>query len=298
MDNRQIRIHSLSYYTFLLFLAWQTLGAQTLVIDPGHGGKDPGKPRGGRNHNHEKDINLKISLKLGQYIQENLPQVKVLYTRKDDRHLSLEERAEFANKNQADFFISIHANSNGNAKIHGTETHIYSREMKASLRLAQLIEEQFATRAARKSRGIFDNDKRGHNLYVTQYTRMPSVLVETGYMSNPKEEKYLNSNYGQAIIASAIFRAFRSFIQEGPPNENRLAVYRVQIMASPEPIDPEGPTFEKLEDRVEELVKSKDSKYPYKYVIGREYELNKAQKLVKKAADCGFDDAFVILVQE
>lgn len=265
----------------------------TLVIDPGHGGTDPGKPRGSENRLHEKDINLLISLKIGDYIRENLPQVKVLYTRTKDEYLSLQDRAEFANRNKADFFISIHANSSPKSSIQGTETHIYHHKQAASKRLATLIEEEFRLRAARKSRGVIDAAQRGHNLYVTQYTEMPSVLVEVGYLTNPQEEAYLNSAQGQAIIASAVFRAFRTFIQQPIPAENRATYYRVQIMASMQPVDVANSPFAKLEERVYEQIFPDTEKYKYKYLIGREYDLQRARILQKKIVGMGFKDAFV-----
>ncbi len=93
----------------------------TLVIDPGHGGHDPGT-RGDKVL--EKDIALKISLKLGAYIEKNIPGVQSNYTRKEDRYVALDERAIMANKNKADLFICIHANAITNAKAYGTETYV------------------------------------------------------------------------------------------------------------------------------------------------------------------------------
>ncbi len=92
-----------------------------VVIDAGHGGKDPGT-QGPKSK--EKDVALKIALKLGKYIEENLPDVKVVYTRKDDTYIQLEERPKIANRNNADLFICIHANANPNTKAFGTETYV------------------------------------------------------------------------------------------------------------------------------------------------------------------------------
>lgn len=288
------------YLVLCLFLLAQgisnSLKAQSqryiLVIDPGHGGRDPGKPRGSNKNKHEKDINLAISLKLGGYIKDKIAGVKVIYTRTKDEYLSLEERAEIANAAKADFFISIHANSSTSRAIYGTETHIYSYKQPASNKLAQLIQKEFASRAGRKSRGIIDARRRGHNLFLTQYTQMPSVLVETGYLSNAKEEEYLNSSYGQSIIASAIFRAFRSLVQGNPPKENRSAFYKVQLMASSKPIDLDAKVFKKLDETIYEY-KISEGKYRYKYLIGHEYEADRARKLVSLARKCGFKDAFI-----
>src|SRR5687767_8602940 len=92
-----------------------------VVIDAGHGGKDSGT-RGKKAM--EKDVALKIALKLGTYIEKNVPGVKVIYTRKDDRYLDLEARAEIANKAKADLFICIHANSVPGSNAYGTETYV------------------------------------------------------------------------------------------------------------------------------------------------------------------------------
>ena len=223
---------------------------KTVVIDAGHGGKDPGT------HgifSEEKDVVLDVSLKLGEYIKEYMPDVKVIFTRTDDRFLELHERAAIANKNNADVFISIHANAVGKDVIHGTETYVMGLDkvernfevakrensvilleenyeeayadfdpnspesyiifsltqnayLENSLLLAQFIEQQFGTRAGRKSRGV-----RQAPFQVLWQTSMPSVLVEIGYLTNEKEERELNDPSIQANIASGIFRAFRDY---------------------------------------------------------------------------------------
>ncbi len=233
------------------------LRINTVVIDAGHGGRDSGTSGVS---SKEKDIALKIALKLGKTIQQNLKDVKVIYTRSTDKFIKLEDRASMANKNGADLFISIHCNSlpeNTSEKkkqgIYGTETYIMgmhtseanfevskrenavilleegdkevyegfdpnspesyilfslyqSAYLENSLRLADKIEHQFEERVKRKSRGV-----RQAGFWVLYRTSMPSVLVETGYLSNNKEEKYLNDAYGQTLIASGLFRAFRDY---------------------------------------------------------------------------------------
>ena len=86
----------------------------------------------------EKDVALKIALKVGEYIEQNIPGVKVIYTRKDDRYVALDARAEIANKNKADLFICIHANANPNTKAFGTETFVMGEHKdEANLSIAQ-----------------------------------------------------------------------------------------------------------------------------------------------------------------
>ena len=225
----------------------------TVVIDPGHGGRDPGAV--GR-HSREKDLTLAISLKLGQYINEHLPDVKVIYTRQTDEFVGLYRRAQIANENHADLFISIHCNSTRGSAAYGTETFVmglhrseanlevarkenasilfeddymetyggfdpHSPEaniifslyqnayLEQSLSFASLVQDQFRDRAMRVDRGV----KQAGFLVLYQIT-MPGVLVEAGFLSNPREEQYLMSETGQAHIASAIFRAFRDYKQQ------------------------------------------------------------------------------------
>ncbi len=223
------------------------------MIDPGHGGRDPGTSG---KKTKEKDIALKISLKLGEYIEKNLPDVKLIYTRKDDRYLALEERPEIANKAKAQLFICIHANSLPGAPAYGTETYVMglSKEkgnfevakrenevilmdenykeryegfdpkspesyilftlsqnayQESSLRFAQKIEGQFKKKAGRYSRGV-----KQAGFWVLWKTSMPSVLIETGFLSNNKEEGYLATDSGQNQIALGIYRAFKEYKTE------------------------------------------------------------------------------------
>jgi len=222
---------------------------RTIVLDAGHGGKDVGCLGAS---SHEKDIALGITLQLGAYIREYLPDVKVIYTRSSDVFIPLDQRAHIANEKKADLFISIHCNSASNRAAFGTETWvmgmhrseanlevakrenavimleenyedkydydptspvahiIFSIQQYAfqdqSIDLAHTIQEQFRTRAGRKDRGV-----KQAGLVVLYKTAMPSVLVETGFLSNKDEEKFLRSKYGQEIIASAIFRGIRDY---------------------------------------------------------------------------------------
>ena len=227
---------------------------QKVVIDAGHGGRDTGTT--GR-FSKEKEIALEIALELGKTIKRYLKDVEVVYTRTDDSFPSLVDRADLANKNGADLFISIHCNSAPySSRVYGTETYVMGLDKVAgnlevakrenrvilleenyaenyegfdpnspeshilfslyqnayldnSLSLAQKIEHQFKTRAGRRSRGV-----KQAPFWVLWKTSMPSVLVETGYLSNPDEEKDLNDKLKQSYIASGIFRAFRDYKQE------------------------------------------------------------------------------------
>ena len=226
---------------------------KTIVIDPGHGGKDSGTMGTKRFKIYEKHVALAVSLKLGKYISDAFPEVEVIYTRDSDFFLELNERTEIANKSNADLFISIHCDGFTNPKPSGASVFVMGmsklkanmdvamRENSAiylednykkkydgfdpksaesyivfslmqntylnqSLKIAEQVETQFSTRANRKSRGV-----KQAPFYVISRTNMPSILIECGFLTNPKEEEFLHSEIGQDYIASAIFRAFRSY---------------------------------------------------------------------------------------
>src|SRR5690606_14888668 len=206
-----------------------------------------------------------------------------------------------ANSAKANYFISIHCNGTpDNHSTHGTETHINSWDNKESLELAKLIEKDFKNRARRKSRGIKTSDDRHHSLQVLKETNMPSVLVEAGFMSNPIEEKYLNSTNGQEIIASAIFRAFRSYVTKHHPDikftepVEEGPFYWVQIMSSIDKVDTNIPEFKKLNTSVSRVEIETNSIYKYKYLIGKTKDKKEAKKLLKLAQENGFPDAYLV----
>lgn len=244
----------------MMLAAFQPLRKETnaikVVIDAGHGGSDPGTVGA---YTKEKDIAFKVSMMVGNYIEENIDGIEVIYTRTKDESLKLQQRPSMANKHNADLFISIHANSlpksTPQAKknsIKGVEVYvmgaqntnraltvakrensvilleedyeknydfdpqseesyiIYNLAQSAyqenSLVLASLIDDQLKRRAGRDSYGVKQS-----SLYVLWSTAMPSVLVEIGFLSNPKEEKELNDPEVQSYIASGIYRAVKDY---------------------------------------------------------------------------------------
>ena len=221
-----------------------------VIIDPGHGGKDPGAVSKGT---REKDVVLAIGLKLGQFIHESFPEVKVIFTRNTDVFVPLIDRSKLANKNKADLFISLHANFCGTPSTRGTETYVlglhrsednlevakkensvilleedYSTTyegfdpnlsesyimfeltqdiyMDQSLSFADAIQQQFKSKLENSNRGV-----KQAGFLVLRMSSMPSVLVETGFISNPLEAKYLSSEDGQQTIAQSVFEAFKRF---------------------------------------------------------------------------------------
>ena len=220
---------------------------RTIVIDAGHGGHDPGAVNRRLGY-QEKDIVLDVALKVGNYIKEFMPEVDVIYTRDDDTFVKLEDRGLTATRAKGDLFLSIHANSAANSQAYGAEIfflglarsesalEVMKKEnsvlnlengsepvqlseedlliyelanagnIAISERIASMIEDQFRNRAQRRSRGV-----KQAGLMALWHASTPAVLVELGFLSNPTEANYLASEYGQTILASAIFRAVRDF---------------------------------------------------------------------------------------
>lgn len=237
-----------------LFLTLPVLQARekafTVVIDAGHGGKDPGARGSVAN---EKDINLAVALKLGAKISANHDDVKVVYTRKTDRFIELNERANIANRNKADLFISIHTNSvKKGSTARGTETYTLGlartdENLAVAMRenSAILLEDNYQQKYegfdpnSSESYIIFefmqnkhmeqsisfaseiqkcfvsakraDRGVRQAGFLVLRKTSMPSVLVELGYISNRDEERFMRSSDGQNKLANALYDAFERY---------------------------------------------------------------------------------------
>ena len=291
---------------FTLLVLFGSLQAKiTLVIDPGHGGTDPGNLNSTKGLLQEKDLNLAIAKKLGHYVDQFLGhEVDIIYTRTSDKTVELADRVRLANSSNATYFISIHCNSSVKPDVCGTETHIHNLKSQKSRDLAHQVEKQFSTRAARISRGVKQKSDRLGNLYVLRETKMPAVLVETGFMTNTDEEKYLNSDRGQDLTASAIFRAFRDYvkaqhgIQMRTPNDTPKelpVVWKIQIMASTGPVALANPDFKSIKAEVEEVeITNPTSPYNYKYYVGSFEDKKGAKDLLKEVRSGRFKDAFLV----
>jgi N-acetylmuramoyl-L-alanine amidase len=325
-----------------------------IVIDAGHGGRDPGAVGA---ISREKDINLAIALKTGEYIERNIRNVTVIYTRKDDSTVALIDIPKIANKANADLFISIHTNSTNSKNVMGAETWIMGpAKDKANLEVAMkensvmLREEDFSTKyegfnpnisesyimfsltqkvfqaesidLASKIQKEFrervnrnDRDVKQAGFWVLFNTKMPSVLVETGFITNPAEERYLNSKEGQDYLASAIYRACRDYLNEidsksgistekkqdpdeksdtltevnGPTGE---IFYVVQVTTSSSKTDIKPENFKGLKNIKE--IKAQDH---FKYITGSFTDFPDAVQYRKKI-ELIYPDAFVIAVKD
>ncbi|MCU0460687.1 MAG: N-acetylmuramoyl-L-alanine amidase [Bacteroidales bacterium] len=331
----------------------KTNGKWVIVIDPGHGGRDSGAPG---LISKEKDINLSIALKAAKYIRENIKDVSVVLTRDDDSTVDLLERPKIANRNNADLFISIHANGVKSKSVMGAETYVmglavneenlevamkenevilleddYSTKyegfdpkspesyiiftltqnvyQKQSIDLASKIQTQLTESVGRKDRGV-----KQAGFWVLYRTSMPSVLIETGFITNPTEEKYLNSADGQDYLASAIFRACRDYLDElslrsgikvepsSTPSASSTSksvssgqnniTFMVQIAAATTKTEIKPDNFKGLTD-VEEI----NTGERYRYVSGSFDDYSDAARHRKKI-EAIFPDAFVIALKD
>jgi len=294
----------------------------TILIDPGHGGSDPGHKSANASHMAEKDLNLLIAKKFGTYLTSKLSNVKVIYTRTDDTYPTLDQRVEMANSKKVDYFISIHCNASSNTETCGTESHVHSIAALKSVKLAKEFEKEFSGKAGRKSRGVKDTEDREHTLQVLKFTQMTSVLVECGFLTNVKEASYLNTSEGQDIIASALFRGMRTFLkaqhstinftQETTANtepavsstsksgksttqstKETKGSYTVQIMSSKEELSTSGSTFKKLDKSVKRE-KIAETGYKYIYTSGSFSTKESAEKYRDEVRKQGFPDAIVV----
>lgn len=262
-----------------------------VVIDAGHGGKDPGAPG---KKTQEKVITLKIALKLGEMIKKEFRDVSVYYTRDLDEFIELHQRVGLANQKKADLFISIHCNSNPSKSMQGSETYVMGlHRSEANLAIAKtenasiLMEpdyeksydgfdpnsaesyitfslfqnaylEQstdFATIVQEEltRSGLTDRGVRQAGFLVLYKTTMPSVLIEAGFLSNSEEEKFLISQSGQETIASGIFRAFKRFRMK-MEGTNGAVKEEVSETGIPERSTPPPETKRKTENPVKKHV--------------------------------------------
>ncbi len=259
-DNSAKYNRNYAILLFLVFFLFQysfsqkngsaTPAINTVVIDAGHGGKDPGC----HGHSaHEKNVCLSMALKLGDMIQKKYPEIKVIYTRDKDVFVELDERAKIANRNNADLFICIHANS-ATEVVYGVETYvlglhrteaqqaiaerensiIYDEDDKGQkykdvdmspdaiiarqIQLATFLDQSisFASKLQDQFKKIGRSDRgvKQAGFIVLYKTTMPSVLIETGFLTNANEEKFLADSTSQVKMSTAMFTAFENYKNE------------------------------------------------------------------------------------
>lgn len=343
----------------------QSYKINTIVIDAGHGGKDPGCLG---STTKEKDVSLSVALKLGGYISTNFPDIKVVYTRKTDVFVELFKRATIANDSKADLFISIHCNANPSKNPYGAETYVMGlHKSQANLEVAQkenasiLMEDSYSNnydgfdpnsteayivfslyqnayldqslslaalvqKQMKDKVGMYDRGVKQAGFLVLYKTAMPSILIETGFLSNLKDEQFLSVTKGQEFIASGIYRAFKEYKNqvEGkqsntkdtnvvtpkdstayqmivkdsiltPKDTSRKSsakkeiFFKVQFASSSVKKSMTSPDFKELKDVCEYFHNGM-----YKYVTGKETTFENALILQDKVHNLGFKDAFIV----
>ncbi len=222
---------------------------QTIVIDPGHGGKDPGTI--GQHGTTEKEVTLKVALLLKDLLA-TLPNTRVLMTRDRDAFIELEDRAKFANGKDADLFVSIHVNSHPHKGVRGLEIYHFgeakdqralevaarengtplnntgvgweylvadlltTKKIEHSLELAWTAKQAMVTNLNGRYSTI-DHGVKTAPFYVLRFTTMPSILAEIAFMSNPAEEEQMRTQPFLAHIAESIFEGVKTYLRTNPP---------------------------------------------------------------------------------
>lgn len=340
------------FMTVLLFVGVSSVFAQKkkpfiVVLDAGHGGKDPGKIgyRGAK----EKDVALNIVLKTGKELSE-IPGIKVMYTRQKDVFVNLWKRGDIANDADADLFVSVHCNAHHTQRAIGSETwvlgvHANERNFRVakaenevilqeenhqeryqgfdpksptsviglsleqeeyldqSLLLATLIQEEFEKKLHRVNRGV-----KQAGFVVLYQTYMPSVLIETGFLTNRIEGKYLYSKAGQAQMSKSIAKSitdyykqqqlnvadagFTEVLEEMNTSSNSQIsqkYYKVQIASSKKKLSTASYNFRGIKN----VERVKVGNY-YKYYLGIFDTETQATQALQKAKAKGYTSGFVV----
>lgn len=327
-----------------------------VVLDAGHGGKDPGNRGGGF---QEKDIALSIILKIGAELEKN-KDIKVVYTRDSDVFIPLEKRGKIANDAKADLFVSVHCNSH-NSQASGTETFVLGihrnstnfevakREnsvifleenyevtydgfdpnspessigmtimqeeyLDQSILLADLVQKKFTNDLKRGNRGV-----KQAGFIVLHQTYMPSVLIETGFLTNKEEGPYLNSTSGQTKMADAIVDAINDYshsinlavldnLEKNAPTvvttkeEKKIEAFKdnydgitfkVQLAASSKKLETKSSNFKGLTP----VFREKEGKL-YKYYFGATSSYTQIQSLHQEAKTKGYNTSYLVAFKD
>lgn len=340
---------SLIFCSLLFFLGQMNTYGQNdfkVVLDAGHGGKDPGRPA--KNFS-EKDIALSIVLKLGEQLDE-IDDIEVVYTRDKDVFVDLKERGRIANDADADLFVSIHCNA-FHTQVDGTETYVlglhankqnfevakhensvifleddYEEKYEGfdpnspeavigmtlmqedfldqSLFLASNIQNNFRDDLKRTDRGV-----KQAGFVVLHQTYMPSVLIETGFITNKSEGAFLSSKSGQEKISKAILNAIKGYkksldenlvIEEKPIVAEVVEAkvypgvdFKVQISSGKKKLDLKSYNFKGLKGVERDLIGGY-----YKYYYGKTSDYDEILSVQKEARKAGFKSAFVIAFKD
>ncbi len=342
------------FFSIILFNNNNIIAQKTefiVVLDAGHGGKDPGKV--GYKSMKEKDIALKIVLQVGKMLEKR-ENIKVIYTRKTDVFIGLKDRGKIANKADADLFVSIHCNAHS-SNAYGAETWVLGTHankqnfevakaensvielednykvtykgfdpnspesvigltlmqeeyLDQSIQLASIIQNEFTTKLRRKDRGV-----KQAGFVVLHQTYMPSILIETGFITNSKEGLYLNSKLGQQKFSESIYNGIKKYINQltlntvqgnaitevskttkAAINEQEITnykdvVFKVQIASGSRKLETKSYNFKGLKNV--DRIKVGNS---YKYYLGNTSNYSEIEEFRKIAKSKGYKTAFIV----
>lgn len=268
-------------------------GLRKLVIDPGHGGSDPGAIG---SHTREKDITLSIALKAGKLIQDSFNDVSIVYTRKADKFVPLDERTRIANAEKADLFMSIHCNSNTSRGPYGAETFVlglhksednldvamrenaviayeedysskyegYDPKSTESFIIFNLMQNAYLDQSLKLANKVqneiniqakrFNRGVKQAGFLVLWKTSMPSILIEVGFVSNLREEAFLASSEGQEQIALAICNAFSDYKRLIDSHSSTTTIVKSEVVKE-DTLAPVTETTTVAEDKVDIVFK-------------------------------------------
>ncbi len=346
-DGHSIRFLFVLSLIIILNIPYEIFAQEkfTVVLDAGHGGKDPGRPAKSYS---EKDIALSIVLLVGEYLKKN-KDINVIYTRNKDVFIELDERGKIANDANANLFVSVHCNA-FHTQAYGTETYVlglhankqnfevaknensviflednYQEKYEGfdpnspesvigltlmqeefldeSLLLASNIQNNFTNKLNRKNRGV-----KQAGFVVLHQTYMPSVLIETGFITNKEEGAFLNSRNGQEKISRSIADAIEKYkkhldenlvvdvkpkpvVVDQKPKDKifKGVVLKVQIASSSKKLDLKPYNFKGLKG----IERSKIGSH-YKYYFGKTSNYTKIKRMKEEARKAGFQSAFVV----
>ena len=343
-----------SFIIVLIFSSFIKIESQTtkekfrIVLDAGHGGRDPGNLGNGYK---EKDIALNIALAIGKVLEKN-PNIEVIYTRKTDVFIELADRPKIANEANADLFVSIHCDSHS-SQAYGAGTFVmginkisqnlsvakkenaviflednyeekyagFDPNSPESLLTSSLIVEEYLDQsilaASYIQKNMVKNLKRKDRnvkqdvFWVLHATFMPSVLVETGFLTNKKEGYYLNSKKGQNEMAREITNGIleykasineninffedptQGFITEEIDSASNAVVFKIQIAASSKELETKPYNFKGLND----ISRVKDGGL-YKYFYGNTSNYEEIKKMNEDAKNKGYSSSFIVAYKD
>lgn len=359
-------MRTIALLAIMLLAEIGTIGAKDFVVmlDPGHGGKDPGAIGWG---GQEKAINLGVALKLGALIKKNCSDVKVIYTRTTDQYVTLKARPAMANKANADLFVSIHTNAAESSAAYGVECftmglaktaanfEVAKRENSVILLeegheetyqgfnplspdsyiMFEFMQSQFSEQSIKLASKIqhalvslkrYDRGVRQANFWVLHQTKMPSILIELGFITNKSEAQYLLSATGQQNLAQAIFDGLMAYKRDYERHSHNVnsgimvrsdstetaskdnpddvqtvnkqevksgdIVFKVQLFVSKIKLKQGAPELKGITD----YTYFKENGF-YKYTIGATSDFNEINNLKKQMRN-KFSDAFVIAFKD